>query len=49
MLTLMKEFDLCNRHFWAFDSFEGLPAPLEDDKKRLAGEKGVVFHFKLDA
>lgn len=37
ILKLMKEFDLCNRQFWAFDSFIGLPPLREDDKKLTFG------------
>lgn len=27
MIHSIMKFDTCGRHFWGFDSFEGLPSP----------------------
>jgi hypothetical protein len=44
MLKLMKAIDLCGRHFWAFDSFAGLPPPRLADKSLMFGsDNQMVF------
>lgn len=42
MLKLMKEIDLCGHHFWAFDSFAGLPPPRRADKTLLFGSDNLM-------
>ena len=38
MMRSLIESDRCNRQFWGFDSFEGLPAPtVEDSMGNLRG------------
>eukprot|EP01031_Cornospumella_fuschlensis_P008682 gene8682-10697_t len=32
ILRVMKDFDLCHRKLWVFDSFEGLPMPSKEDR-----------------
>ncbi|KAG2500294.1 hypothetical protein HYH03_001872 [Edaphochlamys debaryana] len=51
----MKDWDLCGRRYWGFDSFQGLPAPVDADKVggmsvgeagiMAAGQKDVEAHF----
>ena len=31
MALAMKDFDLCGRIYWGFDSFKGLPGVMEQD------------------
>ena len=42
MLYLMREFDLCHKHLWAFDSFIGFPEIRNEDKK----QKGMRIYMK---
>ena len=47
LLTLLRDFDLCNRKYYVFDSFEGLPSIEKIDANGTLrwGKKGL---FKAD-
>ena len=47
MLKLMKEIDLCGHHFWAFDSFAGLPSPRRADKALMFGSDNLMVCLNL--
>jgi O-methyltransferase len=34
MLSILKDFDRCNRKLWVYDSFEGLPSPSPEDRNQ---------------
>jgi hypothetical protein len=35
MMKILMKFDTCERKLWVFDSFEGLPAPTEEDGNQV--------------
>jgi hypothetical protein len=44
LMKVLMKYDECERKFWAFDSFEGFPAAVNEDKSGVArqGEKGQL-------
>ena len=48
MMRMLNKFDKCNRQFWGFDSFEGLPEPVSEDMVgNLAKGKRGRFSYGL--
>ncbi|KXZ56456.1 hypothetical protein GPECTOR_1g408 [Gonium pectorale] len=48
MCMLLKEWDLCGRTYWGYDSFQGLPEPVAEDQggSGMVGTPGM-FNFGL--
>lgn len=47
LMKVLMEFDRCGRLLWAFDSFQGLPATVEEDRNGPYN-KGNKGEFKTD-
>ena len=51
MALAMKDFDLCGRMYWGFDSFQGLPGVVEEDSagSKIVGSAGWFSAGELAA